>query len=357
MERDNLGVDHKNSCELKVFEVAGTPYEIGFQIGTWDRDRIRRVLAHHVDAADWPGGSLVDVPSLKIDHKNYWGSDGWMELQGMADGAGVPIENLLYHNLQKYALGACSHFALNAGASGRFYHGANIDVPSSLLLKDSLAFHIQKRCPKGGISYTIPGMSGVLLGIDGFNEKGLFLSSSMLLDAPRTKRLTGTNHGVIVSRLLQSCADLDEAVRFLSAVSGWGGWAIAVSCPKEKQVVYAEYHGNQIQIDRSGNRFICCNHSRLFPVDKVPEHSRRRLERLQNLLNFDARDGEEECQPEKILFDRYNPNKGTVSRFRTMNTLFRVDHAVSLLADDTGNCAFALSQDAEQGIFTSTIRF
>ncbi len=339
---------HMNGIDwLPIIECSGTPYEIGRSIGEQDRRNIHRILAHHVDAAGWAGSSLVDVLELDVDPKEYWGTDGWAELQGMADGAGVPVENLVYQNLQKYALGACTHFAQHDESTGRFLHGANIDVPASLLLRDSMTYHVQKRRPKGGIPYVLPGMPGVLLGIDGFNEKGLFVSSSMLLDEPQPKRLRGTNHGVIISRLLQSCNDLSEAVRFLSVIAGWGGWAIAVSCPKEKRVVYAEYHGNRTIIDEKSNRFVCSNHSRLFPATKIPDHSRLRLERLEGLLNSDRH----AIDLRSVLFDRYNPNKSGPSKFRTMNTVFRVDHVVSLLADETGKCFFALTRNAEQTEF------
>lgn len=341
----------KSGDSFPIIECSGTPYEMGRSIGEWDRRNIHRILTHHVDAAGWAGSTLVDVLDLDVNPKEYWGADGWTELQGMADGAGVPVENLVYHNLQKYALGACTHFAQQDESTGRFFHGANIDVPASLLLKDSMSYHIQKRRPKGGIPYVLPGMPGVLLGIDGFNEKGLFVSSSMLLDEPQSKRLRGTNHGVMISRLLQSCGDLNEAVRFLSAVAGWGGWAVAVSCPREKRVVYAEYHGSRTLIDEKSNRFVCSNHSRLFPATNIPDHSRSRLERLDVLLNADRK----EIDPRTVLFDRYNSNKAGPSRFRTMNTVFRVDHVVSLLADETGRCFFALTRDAEQNEFTAAL--
>lgn len=333
-----------------ILEVAGTPYEMGLQIGELDRQNIRRVLAHHVDAAYWPGGTLVDVSTLEFDPKKYWGPDGWAELQGMATGAGVPVENLVSHALQKYALGACSHFALEIESTGRFYHGANIDLPAVLVLRDSMAFHVQKRRPKGGIPYTLPCVSGMVFGIDGFNEEGLFVSSSMLVDVARTNRLDGTNHGVIINRLLQSCGNLKEAARFLSVVSGCGGWAIAVSQPREKRVVYAEYHGNRTMIDEKSNRFVCSNHSRLAPGSDIPEHSQLRLKRLEMLLDSDQWTKPADFQPERVLWDRYDPKSGKEARFRTMNTVFRVDHVASLWANDTGKYMLSMTQDAEQKI-------
>jgi hypothetical protein len=357
------------SSSIPVYKLSGDSYSIGFSYGSQDKENIRRVLSHHVDVAGWYGGVLVDVLSLIIDVGSFWGEDGLAELQGIADGAGVPVESLIYHNLQKYAVGACSHFAGCFLGSGEFCHGANIDVPVLLILRDSLTFHLQYRFPVGGIPYVIPGMAAVLMGIGGFNECGLFLSSSMLIDAAQPKQVSGKFHGKIVTDLLSSCGTIDEASRFLANVSGWGGWSIAVSSPREKRVIYAEYHGNKTMIDSVNNSFICSNHSRLFQVDnsKIPEHSRIRYERLNTLLNpnkitnntsgnkiyFDPNKKINEI--ETILFDRHNHIKKTDSKFGTMNTILRVDHAVTLLADDKNNYAITLTNDAEQKKFTTTI--
>ena len=355
----SITVDCKDKSvdALPVYDLVGTPYEMGFHLGAVDRVNIQRILSHHVDLATWAGGTLVDPVSLTVDSQIFWGLDGLAELRGMADGAEVPLENLMYHNLQMYAVGACSHFAGRFRCSGRFVHGANIDVPVSLLLKDSMRYHVQRRFPNGGVPSVVPGMAGFLGSIGGVNKAGLFVSSSMLLDAPQPKRLDGTLHSVILTRLLDNCRTLEEAARFLSVVNGWGGWAVAVSVPKEGRVVYAEYQGKQTKFSALKDIFICSNHVRLFSVGNIPDHSRYRLERLEKLLKPDEKTGIflGTTEPDTVLFDRFNPTKGTETRFRTMSTIFRGDHVVSLMADSTGSCRFALTRDAEHGRFTSEI--
>ncbi|MDR1053156.1 MAG: C45 family peptidase [Planctomycetaceae bacterium] len=340
------------SCEslsIPVYDLGGTFYEVGYGYGLRDLGNIRRVLSHYVDVSGWYGSSLVDVGSLEFDLVGYWGLDGLSEIRGVADGAGVPVDCLIYHNLQKYAVGACTHFAGEFGKAGNFYHGANIDVPAFLILRDSLTFHLQRRFIDGRIPYIIAGMAGVLLGIGGFNACGLLVSSSMLVDVQQTKRVTGMFHGRIIGELLGSCSNIDEAARFLSCVKGWGGWSIAVSMPKERRVIYAEYHGDKVIVDTKSNRFICSNHSQLFPTDgiKIPDHSRLRYERLKELLFCN----DNSTSPTMALFDKFNSIKKSESKFRTMNTVFRTDHVVSTLADNTGNYYFALTKDAEQKIW------
>jgi hypothetical protein len=337
------------SCEeisVPVYDLRGSCYEIGFEYGSRDADNIHRVLSHYVDVSGWYGSSLVDVCSLEIDAFEFWGVDGLAELRGVADGAGVPVECLIYHNFQKYAVGACTHFAGEFGGKSNFYHGANIDVPAFLILRDSLTFHLQRRFVDGKIPYVIPCMAGVLMGIGGFNACGLFVSSSMLVDVQQTKQVTGMFHGRIICELLSLCSNLDEAVQFLSGVKGWGGWSVAVSMPKERRVIYAEYHEDKVIIDTKNNQFICSNHSQLFTTDgiKIPDHSRLRYERLKELLFCN----DNSVTSATVLFDKFNSIKKTESKFRTMNTIFRTDHVVSTLTDNTGNYYFALTKDAEQ---------
>ncbi|MDR1484679.1 MAG: C45 family peptidase [Planctomycetaceae bacterium] len=342
---DLSGVDFS----VPFFELSGTTYEIGYEYGFCDAENIRRVLSHYVDVSGWFGSSLVDVGSLVIDALEFWGIDGLAEFRGMSDGAGVPFESLIYHNLQKYAVGACTHFAGEFGGAGCFYHGANIDIPAFLILRDSLAFHFQRRLVNGGIPYIIPGVSGILLGIGGVNASGIWATSSMLVDVPQTKRVTGMFHGKIIGDLLGTCSNIDEALRFLLKVKGWGGWSVAVSAPAEKRVIYAEYHGDKVMIDTKSNRFICSNHSQLFPTEgkNIPVHSRLRYERLKELLFCN----DNSTLPELALFDKFNPLKKNESKFRTMNTVFRTDHAVSILADNSGKYQFALSKDAEMKVW------
>ncbi|MDR2171583.1 MAG: C45 family autoproteolytic acyltransferase/hydrolase [Planctomycetaceae bacterium] len=332
--------------DFSCFDLCGTPYEVGRDYGLRDLSNIRRVLSHYVDVSGWFGSSLVDVCSLLICGDEFWGLDGLEEFRGISEGAGVPVESLIYHNLQKYAVGACTHFAGEFGESGRFYHGANIDVPAFLILRDSLTFHFQRRIISDGIPYLIPAMAGILYGIAGFNACGICASSSMLVDAKAPKVVTGKFHGRIICELLSSCKNLDEAAKFLSQVRGWGGWSIAVSSPKQKKVIYAEYHGNEVIVDTKTNRFVCSNHSILFPTDKknIPDHSRLRFERLNQTLCCNKN----YAMPELALFDKFNPIKNTESKFRTMNTVFRTDHVVSILANDCGNYYFANSKNAEQ---------
>jgi hypothetical protein len=331
---------------IPVYDLKGAYYEIGRSYGIQDKTNIRRVLSHYADISGWFGSLLVDVGRLEICAEDFWGIDGLSEIHGISDGAGVPAESLIYHNLQKYAVGACTHFAGEFGESGRFLHAANIDVPAFLILRDSLTFHFQRRCVGNGIMYFIPGMAGILFGIGGFNANGLVVSSSMLVDKRQSKKVSGMFHGRIICKLLSSCADLNEAEKFLLNVKGWGGWSIAVSSPKERRVIYAEYHGDKVIVDTKSNRFICSNHSQLFSTDGIviPDHSRLRFERLNELLLRN----DNSALPALSLFDKFNPIKKNESRFRTMNTVFRADHVVSFLADDKGNYFFALSKDAEQ---------
>lgn len=342
------------------FVLSGTPYEIGRTCGERDRANVRRVLAHHADLSSWSGMPLVDVRSLRVNVRELFGGDGWDELQGMADGAGVSVESLVYHNLQIFGVGGCTHFAGCDEQGDRFCHGANIDVPMMLLLRDSLSFHIQERFPKGGRPYYLLGMTGMLGSIGGWNETGLFLSGSMLLDWPLSKQIrkhgTGTLHGVIVMRLLRFCETLDDAVRLLSCVDGWGAWGIGISHLKSRKTVYAEYHGNRVRFGTAGDGFVCSNHSRLLTPGIVPEHSKYRLARLETLLKpetsngagrFRGGFGEDQGIP-AILFDRFDLKQQRRLSLRTMNTVFRVDHAASVWADDTQRICVALTEDAEQ---------
>ncbi|KAH6840735.1 hypothetical protein B0I37DRAFT_408450 [Chaetomium sp. MPI-CAGE-AT-0009] len=80
--------------------LTGTPRERGTTYGLWLRDEIKANVAWHKGHPHLPSWSFCVemakayyIPGLK----KHWKS-GWMELKGMSDGSGVPIEDLVVLN-------------------------------------------------------------------------------------------------------------------------------------------------------------------------------------------------------------------------------------------------------------------
>ncbi|KAK3296811.1 acyl-coenzyme A:6-aminopenicillanic acid acyl-transferase-domain-containing protein [Chaetomium fimeti] len=78
----------------------GTPTERGKTYGLWLRDEIRANVTRHRGHPHLPSWSFC-IDMAKVHYipglKKYWQS-GWMELQGMSEGSGVPIEDLVVLN-------------------------------------------------------------------------------------------------------------------------------------------------------------------------------------------------------------------------------------------------------------------
>ncbi|MBI1346825.1 KR domain-containing protein, partial [bacterium] len=322
---------------FSVVSLAGTPYEIGYQHGQSQGAAVRVILERY---SAMLGPRLQNIPELEealAKPTMYFGEAEVEELRGVADGAGLPPAAILAHNLGMYPdyVPGCTQFAFTRQSNPKYglVHAVNEDSPLSLTLPDCLSRIVQIRRPTGGIPHVTFSVSGQLGGLNGINAAGLAITSTLLLDCPRrVETAIGKVHPVVVKRLLEQAESIEDAVRLLRTIDRAGAWSLCLSEFHSDRLCYLEYDGESLEIQDRPATVLTTNHSLLqTPVADVPQHSKYRLERLQQLMAQADRDGVPLELAQQVLRDRFDLGRGRLTAHATMNTIRRVDNQISIV--------------------------
>jgi len=154
----------------------GTPYEVGFQHGKLLRREARRLadtvlyvvgLYYSVSQKKW----YLDVMRGAFRRlKPHIPAEYLEEMQGLADGSGMPLEEVQLANVFP-ALFHCSGFAVfgKATAGGTLYHGRVLDYMTEVgLQRDAVVFVVRK---KGAIPFANAGYAGFVGSVSGMNAE------------------------------------------------------------------------------------------------------------------------------------------------------------------------------------------
>ena len=114
----------------------------------------------------------------------------------------------------------------------------------------------------------------------------------MLLDLPRRGAARpGRLHGSLVNLILQRAEDVDSALAIVEGIPRSGAWSLVISDHRADRLCYVEYDGAAIKSEPHAPRVTAANHALLHAsAAAAPDHSRRRLARLSELLDA-ASDG------------------------------------------------------------------
>ena len=319
-----------------VIHLRGTPYQMGFQHGSAQSAEIRQILHRYADLTGMKWHRIPDVTDPAARSGDYFCEEDLEEMQGIAEGAGVTVQNIIAHNLLLYPdMGSgCAHFALTAATNSQsgMLHGANEDLPLALSVRDCLVRNVQVRHPDSGVPHIAFGVAGQLAAINGVNSQGVAVTSTMLLDLPRRPDSSpGRVHSSIVRSILNSAEDIPSAVEIALATRGTGGWSMCISHSVTDQLSYVEYHGETVKTRSSQTRFVGTNHTQLHSASaKTPAHSLHRFDRLDKLVGASV-DELDVQNAQAALRDRYDVARNRLTPHPTMNTIRRIDNQISIV--------------------------
>jgi predicted choloylglycine hydrolase len=200
-----------------VLHVKGSPHDMGLQHGKLLRDHVREnvrfILQEKGNATlvklggleITPANVLESVVELQRPHvpKKYW-----QEMQGVAQGAGVPLEQIEAANFIP-ELFHCSGFAvMNAAtADGTFYHGRVLDYGVDLRLQQHAVLIVQE--PTGGIPFVNVGYAGFIGSVTGMNAQHVSIGE---MGGGGQGQWNGTPMALLVREVLEAANDLDAGV-------------------------------------------------------------------------------------------------------------------------------------------------
>jgi len=323
---------------VPILLLEGEPYEMGLVHGRVQRDSIRRTMRVYCDLFGDARDRLPDIRSALDGLDDLVTPREIEEMRGVADGAGVAVENVFAHNLyvDPYFGGGCSQVAATTHESPveSLIHAANEDLPLGRTLKENLVRTIQVRKPNDALAYVTFAIAGQVGGINGVNSAGIAVTGAMLLDLPRRSDTTpGLLHGVVVRRILQQATDIESALEILKSHRRCGAWGVCISHAATDRVAYVEYDGAHLKIDHGRTSLISANHAQLLSGQIAPEgHSVCRQQRLEQLWKEGTSHGHISPSDAKAwLRDQVDLRRGRPVRFPTMNTPLRADTQISIV--------------------------
>jgi isopenicillin-N N-acyltransferase like protein len=201
-----------------VLHVAGSPYEIGFQHGRLLRERVHAVVRFLLDekakdmTMEWAGVAVVGPQTIiqgiqKMQERFIptWYDD---ELRGLADGSGVPLDDIRCCNFIP-ELFHCSGFALSGAATGngQTYHGRVLDYGCDWRLQEHPVIVVAR--PDGKIPFVNITYAGFVGCVTGMNAERISVGE---MGGQGLGKWQGVPMAILMREALQRADTLAEAV-------------------------------------------------------------------------------------------------------------------------------------------------
>jgi hypothetical protein len=229
---------------LPVLTVAGTPEEIGAQIGALTGPELKRLVKFPHDLLSRIGLGVMMSPLTKISNSMWpqFPPDCRRELDAMVKQTGLDRDQAVLGNtvFDILKIAGCSTFVVEPArsATGGPLFGRNLDYPTlGFLHKYSLVTVYRPQGKHAFVSVGFPGMIGC---ISGMNDAGLAVATLEVYaarDGSPKLDVTGTPYALCYRRILEECTTVAEAERLLRSVKRTTMNNLAV-CDRQGGVVF-----------------------------------------------------------------------------------------------------------------------
>jgi len=195
---------------LPILHLFGSPRELGLAHGRILSAQIARLKKKYLERLFRQGYAEDSVRRLCAGMEKFLSREFRQELEGMAQGAGLPFEDiLLFHTfLDIFKVMCCSTFVLAPEiAQGRVIFGRNLDFPTldvAHLYSLVIVYHPDEGNRFFSVSW--PGIAGAL---SGMNENGLALAAMEVFQDETS--LEGEPYVLLFRRILQTCSRISQA--------------------------------------------------------------------------------------------------------------------------------------------------
>lgn len=243
--------------DLPVIRLHGTPYDMGYQHGSLLRAQVRASVRNVMAFADRQAG----IPGMgrwlvrrRLDKawsqmEPFVPAHALEEMQGLADGAGIPLKALeRIHALPDLTSATCASFAASGAATrdGRLIHIRNLDWAIQSGVQSYAALMVVE--PNGGRPFVNIGWLGFIGVITGINQQGISVSEigAKTVDT----KLEGIPMPFLLRRVLEEAGDLDKAVEIVKAGPRTGGYNYLFGDAKARTAVALETTRNHCAVFR-----------------------------------------------------------------------------------------------------------
>ena len=241
-------------------EIAGTPYEMGYQLGSATKLAIASTLDLVTKSfRHWDDARFKSARERHMAYTEKRMPDLVEEIRGLADGSGFPFKWLYlasFYASLRAANGGCSNIIFTETPDGPLLGKAN-DLPVS----EGKHAGVCLVRPKDGMTWLALSWPGTVWFGQGINEAGLALGgSSCSAGIPPPDECF--NPHLLGRYVLSRCETVDQAIGLLRETTApqWGAnWALL---DKTGAAAVVEKAGDLMGIRRpDGKRLWCTNHA------------------------------------------------------------------------------------------------
>lgn len=259
--------------------LTGSPYELGYQHGQVLRPLVDAAVRYELRRHAHLPPPAVDTRPVErlVSHTAPTLLD---ELQGIADGSGLPFELLLAVNLQ--VLHYCTVIAFPHTGEGPLL-GKNLDFP---LYAYQVLFTVQ---PDDGHAFTHVGCAGSVASYGGLNRAGLAMGHAAvpLQDAPHG---AGLPLAFLRRLALQHCATTQEAIALVGEHEAWQMGDNLLFLDQGGEATVIEIRPGEQRLRRAqGSTLWCTNCFVAFEKADGNEEGQGRYRMLEQVLGSDPR--------------------------------------------------------------------
>jgi hypothetical protein len=144
------------------------------------------------------------------------------EMEGVANGSGLSLENISVYNVGFYLVVNCGSFAAwgPATVDGRLYHARSHDFPIKIKDPETGIYLVETqilivRSPTGFFSSVSPSEAGMVTASDGINEKAI--ATGMLSSWTDEETMHGIEVGFKMRMVLDTASNITDALNIITS--------------------------------------------------------------------------------------------------------------------------------------------
>jgi isopenicillin-N N-acyltransferase-like protein len=209
------------ASRVEVLRLKGQPGEMGFKHGTVLRERVQVAVEHFLRRSE----ALIHVPyPFILEHARecleFIPRQYVDEMAGVAEGAGVPFDDVLALNCISDVDGVytqqmfhCCNFVLGPPATrdGLFVHGRNLDYPVGDVVPYISIVIARDGGDTGVVSTASVGIAGMVGVFTGCSAEQIGIGK--VVTPGRDISLRGIPFPLLMRRILEKAGNLDDAVK------------------------------------------------------------------------------------------------------------------------------------------------
>ncbi len=248
--------------------VAGTPAQMGRQLGRADAEHIRQFIPAVAKLAEnLTGEDRKTIRKEAAALAEHLSGEDRALIRHMAEAAGVDFADALAANFIYSLTGealACRQLVLwgDATVDGRLLHARNLDwtdFPGDPLRRLNRIVHYQPDEGHAYVALTWPGYLGVLTGT---NTEGLTVAFNTLLPGRRQREELAEPTFFTLKRVLRTCADIEQAVALIREARPNDNGSIMISHAPSRRAVVVELVEGEVAVRQATGPWIAnANHA------------------------------------------------------------------------------------------------